>query len=108
MRVEMHARAHDGVTAATRAVERETPSEERNERTREETKEREVRPLLRGLSRRLSATTHGVNTTIVVIIQPSLSLHLCRSTYPSHSALSLSLSPVAAHPFDLVIFVRPA
>lgn len=90
-------RAHDGVTAATRVVERETLSEERNERTREETKEREVRLLLRSLSRRLSATTRGVNTTIVVIVRSSLSLVHC-STYTSHSALSLSLSPVAAHP----------
>lgn len=80
-------RAHDGVTAATRVVERETPSEERNERTREETKEREVKPLLRGLSRRLSATTRGVNTTIVVI-QFSLSPTLL---YP--------ISPTPPFPF---------
>ena len=67
----------------------ETPSEERNERTREETKEREVRLLLRGLSRRLSATTRGVNTTIVVIIRPSLSL------FPSSFCLSLPLLPLS-------------
>lgn len=92
----MHARARDGVTAATRVVERETPSEERNERTSEETKEREVRLLLGGLSRRLSATTHGVNITIVVIVSGPLVLSL----------IALPIPPTPPSPFPLHLLRR--